>query len=70
MTSLTQWRGKKMSEAVCHILAGAVAREEFPLSENERRAVDTWLDERYPVRTNKEGRTDAPSLFDDLPMAW
>jgi len=39
MTSLAKWRRKNMSEAVCHILAGAVAREEFPLSENERRGV-------------------------------
>jgi hypothetical protein len=70
MTNLTKWQDRKMSEALCHILAATFTREEFPLSENDQRAVDAWLDEKFPVRTKKEDRREPPSLFDSLPPAW
>jgi hypothetical protein len=40
------------------------------LSNEEQRALDAWLDEKFPVRTKKEDRREAPSLFDSLPTAW
>jgi len=69
MSSLARWKEKNLGDRQCHELAAAVARQEFPLSEEERREVDAWLDEKYPVRTNKDDRREPPSLFDDLPMA-
>ena len=53
VSSFKRWKEKNLSEHHCHTVAAAIARKEFPLSEDEQREVDAWLDERYLARTKK-----------------
>lgn len=68
MKSFAEWKEKNLGAEMSHQLAAAVAREEFKLDAEEQRAVDEWLDEKFPERKKKrEPESGAPSLFDDLP---
>jgi hypothetical protein len=71
VSSYKRWKEKNLGEHHCHTVAAAFARKEFPLSEDEQREVDAWLDERCQVKTEKAECTDDPlSNFDLLPSAW
>jgi hypothetical protein len=50
-------------------LAKGKARHEFPLSDEEQRAVDEWLAEKYPVPKQHTDGSKFPSFFDGLPGA-
>lgn len=61
--ALAVWEAKNISEKNCHELAAATAKEKFSLEPDEQRAVDAWLDEKYPVRKKAEEKILYP-LFD------
>lgn len=68
VSSFKRWKEKNLSDYHCHTVAATVARKEFPLSVDEQREVDLWLDEG--IRRDIRGQRKATSLFDDLPTAW
>ncbi len=51
-------------------VAANKARHEFPLSDEEQRAVDEWLAEKYPLPKTHTDESKYPSLFDSLPTAY
>jgi hypothetical protein len=68
MQAVRAWAGK-LPEETCHEVARKAAAHAHRLTAPEQRAVDTWLDGRYPVRTRKPENRGAPTLWDDLPTA-
>ena len=46
--SLRLSRERNFSDRMCHDIASAVAREKFRLEPDEQKAVDEWLDKKYP----------------------
>jgi hypothetical protein len=61
--SLKVWREKNIGTKACHELAAATARDKFKLEPDELKAVDAWLDEKFPERKKEEPRGDMP-LFE------
>ena len=63
--SLAVWKEKNLSDKVCHDCAAATAKEKVRLEPDEQKAVDEWLDGKYPKRLKKDppDQSNAP-LFD------
>jgi hypothetical protein len=61
--ALGVWREKNLSDKNCHEIAAATAKEKFRLEPDEQKAVDAWLDEKYPVRKKEDEKILYP-LFD------
>jgi hypothetical protein len=65
--SLDRCKAMNLGAQASYDLATREARRTFPLSDEEQRAVDEWLAEKYPPPKQHTDGSKLPSLFDDLP---
>lgn len=61
--ALKAWSEKNLADKMTHNLAAATAADKHRLTKEEQQAVDKWLDEQYPVRTQDRKPDDVPLLF-------
>ena len=67
--SLRLSRERNFSDRMCHDIASAVAREKFRLEPDEQKAVDEWLNKKYPERLKKDPADQSNAPLFDVPTA-